>query len=1078
MLLISLLLPTMVWAGVVDESEARQRAEAFVRQRSGGKTNVLRTAVKGRKVKGRGATSASDYYIFNVSEGGGFVIVSGDDRTEVILGYADSGNIDETAMPEGLKVLLDDYSEQMARLEDSAAAAQDGRRQARARTAIAPLIQTRWNQAAPYNNNCPEVSYTVDENVIKEMTVTGCVATSMAQVMYYHKWPEGACTAIPGYTTGKLGLTLDGLPATTFNWNAMKTTYSSSATGDAAVAVAQLMQYCGWSVQMNYNRASVGGSSAFNASIPYALKSYFGYDSGARSAKRSSYTYGEWVDLIYGELAEKRPVVLGGQSAGGGHSFVCDGYEGEDYFHINWGWGGGGDGFFRLAVLQPYEQGAGGSSTMDGFNFGQEAIVGIQKPTAGTKAYCLSLEDFYLKDYPSSHSQTFTRDSAEDPFTGINLIFSVCSFQSGSNSFDIAAQLVDESGEVKHTMEEAKNQSMVFNKNLIGAFTNMSIPSSVGAGTYYIKVMSRPAGGSDWMECFDGEQFMMTAVISDTELTLNDPRPKPVTPASVAFTVKGNKTVGYEQEVVASITGGSGDYRGDVVLRVDGKAVMGKEVEIPAGETVEAHFTYIPTTAGDNVLTLYTSKSGNDQITGSTIVTISESDATNTQELSFAPTINNLNGGKLYGNAIRATVRVTNPDTEHSYVGHVNCSMRIYNNATDIVEEFADAQVISKSVVIGKNASIDVTFDYDLIDPSKFYRLRFSYLQGKETADGPIVSSANGNAIAVGEGVALHSSDGSVTIHEKGATLNCGTSACVDLRGISSFDGVAITPSSNPNCIYLLATGVEAPAALSSCNLVCGTSAEALTAASLSLQDGYDFYTPVGFTATNVSYTRTFSLAANGTSGWNTQMLPFDVSSVSCEVIGTVDWFHSGSDTGKNFWVRTFTSDGPGTVVFDYADAMEANTPYIIAVPDDRWGSAWLMTDRVVTFSGTNAVIEKTRESSIGGNNFSFCGNTVASSQKDVYLLNAEGSSFVLASESTAVPAFRGWFNAIEISALTMPALSIGSPETTGIGPTPSPLPLGRGEAGAWFDLSGRKMNSTPTKPGCYIINGKKIVIR
>jgi len=1081
--LLSLLLPLTSWAGAINESEARERAEAFLKQRRGGAPRALRTAVKSRRAKDRLATSSCDYYIFNVNDDGGFVIVSGDDRTVGILGYADCGHIHESSIPDGLQALLDDYSKQMEGIPNQEFSTPGGRRLAPARKAIAPLIKTRWGQTAPYNNNCPVYS--------EEKLVTGCVATSMAQIMYYHKWPTAACSAIPGYTTKTLNLTLRELSPITFNWDAMKTVYSSSETGDAANAVAALMQYCGQSLQMNYNLRASGGSSAYNPTIAYALKTYFGYDGGARHANRKCYTYAEWVELIYGELAAQRPVVLGGQSAGGGHSFVCDGYEGDDYFHINWGWNGGSDGFFRLAVLQPYERGVGGGSTMDGFSYDQDAVIGIQKPTEGTKNYCLSLEDFYINGHATSNSVTFSRASAGDAFTGICLNFILCSYLGGTNDYDVAVHLVDESDNVVYTMKEVSNQSLIFNTNYTGPYSDLEIPSTVGNGTYYIKMRSRVHGGSEWMECFNGERYMMTAVISGNELTINVPLPQPTIPASVSITVEGNKTVGYEQEVIASITGGSNDFQGNVVLRVNGTAVMGKEVEIPARKTVDAHFSYIPKVKGDNVLTLcaYIIKEWC-PISSSTTVNILDSDATNTQELTIAPTISNLSEGegKLYGNAVRAAVRVTNPSTTNSYVGHVNCSLRIYDSASAEVGSYADAQVITKNIVISKSASaedlsyVDITFDYDHLDPSKFYRLRFSYLRDNSTESGPIVSivdgivsTADGNAIGMGEGYALYSKDGSIIINKKASTINAGSSACVDLRGISMFDGVTITPSSNPNCIYLLATGAESPSALSGCNVVRGTSVANLTADSLTLQDGYDFYTPLPFTASAISYTRTFTLAANGTSGWNTILLPFDVSSINCAEIGTVDWFHSGSDTGKNFWVRNFTADGPGTVIFDYADAMTANTPYIIAVPDNRWGSDWQMTGRAVTFSGTSAVIEPTAECSLGGNNFKFSGSTVGSSLKDVYLLNAEGSSFALVKTSTDVPAFRAWFSPVELSALTRPSLAIGSPETTGISVTTH---VSEKSEGPWFDLSGRKLNSVPTKPGFYIINGKKIIIR
>ena len=1090
--LMSLLLPLTMWAQSIDESEARQRAQAFLSQRSGGKTKALRTAHRGRRTKGRQATAACDYYIFNAEAGGGFVIVSGDDRTIPIFGYSDSGSFQEGSMPEGLKVLLEDYSAQIAGLEDSDIQTQDGRRRAPARKAIAPLIETKWDQGVPYNNSCPVIEGT--------KCPTGCVATSVAQVMYYHynyfKREYGyekdyKCTQIiPGYTTTTAQLVLPELEATTFNWNAMAKTYSSTDTGEAVDAVAQLMQYCGQALQMNYK---ANGSSAYIIAVPDALKTYFSFNQGTHHANRKCYTYAEWVELIYSELAAERPVVMGGQSSVDGHAFVCDGYESDDYFHINWGWSGGGDGFFRLAVLQPYEKGRGGSSTLDGFNFGQEAVIGLQPDDNETNGYCLSLEDFYLNDFPTSSSHTFTRASEDDPFT-VDLNYTLCSYKYGTNIYDIAFMLLENpnSSENPTPNKDIQYESMTFNTNLYGpiSFTIFNVPD----GTYYIKVMSRPRqpNGQEvsWMECFNGKQYMMTAVVDGKELTINVPLPKPTKPASASITVEGNKTVGYEQDVNAAITGRSDDYRGSLFLYVDDALMMGKQVEIPAGKTVDVRFSYIPTTDGDNVIKITTAKSTDaDYVIGTETVTILASDASNTQELTIEPTITNLADGKLYGNAVRTTVRVTNPSTTNSYVGQVYCSLRMYNNATDAADAFDQnySNVIRQSIVIPKSESaenlsyVDIHFDFDALDPNKFYRLRFSYLKGDEqynTASGPIVPGAEEKALEMGEGYVLYATDGSMSLYPLLRTLDAGSSPCVDLRGIKRFDGVTVTPSTNPNCIYLLATGVEAPDALSSCNVVRGTSVNHLTTETLTLQDGYDFFTPVPFTATAVSYTRTFTLAADRDSGWNTILLPFDVSSVNCEVIGTVDWFHYYSDTGKNFWVRAFTEDGPNYVVFDYAKEMAANTPYIIAVPDDRWGSAWQMTGRAVTFRGTNARIEPTNESSSGASNYKFSGCTYAKSVKDVYLLNNNGSSFVFTDTQTNVPAFRAWFAPMELSSLTSPALSIGRPTTTGIGLIPGSFPIREECEGAWSDFSGRKLHGAPTKPGLYINNGKTIVIR
>ena len=204
----------------------------------------------------------------------------------------------------------------------------------------------------------------------------------MAQVMNYHKWPQAATAEIPAYTSSPYGLNLPALPATTFDWANMKDSYSGSYTDAEAEAIATLMQYCGWSVEMEYGPAS--GTSIIE--VVEALKTYFDYDATTQIAVRSCYTADQWADLIYHELAHGRPVFYMGQSSSSGHAFVCDGYKNEsemDFFHINWGWGGVSDDYFVLSALDPDHQGIGGSSSTDGFSYDQVAAIGIQRAGGG-----------------------------------------------------------------------------------------------------------------------------------------------------------------------------------------------------------------------------------------------------------------------------------------------------------------------------------------------------------------------------------------------------------------------------------------------------------------------------------------------------------------------------------------------------------------------------------------------------------------------------------------------------------------------------------------------------------------------
>ena len=361
------------WAGEVTPEQAREIAQKFVK--SHGSRRAAPEMEQPVKVSG--------LYIFNINNNGGYVIVSNDDQTTPILGFSDSGSIDPDNMPSNMRAWLQGYADEIAWLQKNGitttpATDKARRRSGTQKTNIPILIETRWDQGNPYNRGCPQLSN-------GDYCATGCVATAMAQAMYYTEIKAGNSSTttieqIPGYTTKTYHFSLPAIDAgKTINWGQMKLNYSNGYTSDEATAVAYLMRYCGRSVEMDYGPES----SSNTVKVANALKTYFGYHTGTtKYVARSCYTYDNWKELIYHELSELRPVVYGGQSSGGGHEFVCDGYKYEnekDYFHINWGWGGTSDGYFELQSLNPYEQGIGGSSSSDGFHYGQDAVIGIQK---------------------------------------------------------------------------------------------------------------------------------------------------------------------------------------------------------------------------------------------------------------------------------------------------------------------------------------------------------------------------------------------------------------------------------------------------------------------------------------------------------------------------------------------------------------------------------------------------------------------------------------------------------------------------------------------------------------------------
>ncbi len=303
------------------------------------------------------------------------MIAAGDDCVPTILGYADRGTFVGDSLPVNVKAWLDGYSDAIGRLQ---ASGQQAPRRAPTHAAIPVLLTCQWDQDYPYNMYCPQFFDT------GETCVTGCVATAMAQIMYYHRVRSvrSVQADIPGYTCatdwenyGKM--TVQGIPKNSpIDWNDMTDTYNSRSTDAAKRAVANLMKYCGVSVEMDYGRSSTGGSGAVSQYVVTALKKYFGYDAGASYVYRSNYSDDAWDELIYNELANGRPVHYSGRGTSGGHAFVCDGYDGDGYYHFNWGWGGYCDGNFLLSDLTP--PGFGIGSNGGGFNDKQGAIIGAK----------------------------------------------------------------------------------------------------------------------------------------------------------------------------------------------------------------------------------------------------------------------------------------------------------------------------------------------------------------------------------------------------------------------------------------------------------------------------------------------------------------------------------------------------------------------------------------------------------------------------------------------------------------------------------------------------------------------------
>ena len=377
-----------LFANTVTEATAKKVGLNFFASKVSS-TNLI--AVKDMKLayKQTNASAVTSFYVFNATGAKGFVIVAADDNCSPILGYSDESNFDPANIPVQLKEMLQGYTNQINYVIANNKAASLNIKNtwqqliappvnplAKAPGASVlrtPLIQTLWDQYPYYNNLCP------NDNGIAERTVTGCVATAMAQVMKFWNYPLhgiGSNSYTPS-TNSYLGIQSANFATTTYDWANMPLSLSATSTTAQQTAIATLMYHSGVSVNMDYGVASNGGSAAYaisyNGGVAYsaetALKNNFGYNSGLKGIIRSNYTDATWISLIEKEIDSARPVIYSGTGGQGGHCFIADAYDANDLFHFNWGWSGWDNGFFAISALNP------GTDT---FNLGQTAIIGVK----------------------------------------------------------------------------------------------------------------------------------------------------------------------------------------------------------------------------------------------------------------------------------------------------------------------------------------------------------------------------------------------------------------------------------------------------------------------------------------------------------------------------------------------------------------------------------------------------------------------------------------------------------------------------------------------------------------------------
>ncbi len=461
-------------------------------------------------------TNNAPYYAFNLEQG--YVIVSGDDEMTELVGYAENGFFDAENVPPQMQLWLDGYAEYVAAVQSGKAKARKILLSDSPSVVVEPLVTTKWNQDAPFNNFAPE--YT-DDNNNTQRCATGCAATAMAQIMKFHNWPEQG-VGYYSYEHQSFGTISSNFSEHVYDWTNMIDRYNNGEYSNVqADAVALLMKDCGVSLNMNYG--PVSGASIY--SYTPAFKNYFRYSS--RTVNRSGCETAEFTKIITDELQEGRPIIYCGTGEDGGHAFVVDGYDTNYFLHVNWGWGGYSDGYFDMNYMDPTGLGIGGGSGAFKWNQG---IVLARPLKDGVEPYefiqqlCFVLFNdvqggiFCEQEMPANKGDVVTillRNTAnlsgESFFGSLNV-----------GVFDDSGALVTMGNEER--IENNNGDLLEFQS---GSLYSVDLPmtlntAGIADGNYIVRAMSK-ANGDVWRKFASTDCLNMT--VADGKVYLSAPTP-------------------------------------------------------------------------------------------------------------------------------------------------------------------------------------------------------------------------------------------------------------------------------------------------------------------------------------------------------------------------------------------------------------------------------------------------------------------------------------------------------------------------------------------------------------------------
>ena len=958
-----------------------------------GKQSALYTAqsymmAKGKQVKAMPVStrarananqSANDwddaFYVFNADNNGGYVIVSGDDRVEPILGYVEQGSFDPENIPVNMRTMLQMYADEIHYIVRNDIQPGDPRIKMRNKVAgtrhsVGELLTTRWNQGKPYNITCPQY-YKEEESslTLSSYPATGCTATAMAQVINFYKYPEKTTKTIPSFSNtywskdGNMSQTMTrpSIPrGTVIDWENMRDTYSwddGHVSNAQDTAVANLMRLCGFAVKMGYGPSS-GANFDQNAFIEY-----FGFDSRAYRAYRSDCSIDEWFNLLYRDISAGFPVCYAGFSSGGGHAFVIDGFDGENLFHVNWGWGGGSNGWFLISILNPGDNsGIGASSSSDGYSMGCYALFNLRIPNSPKEDLSLAVSDVSITG--NVIKATFKNKTLE------------------SNSFNVGIVMLNDEGECE--LVGAKSTASLAGGKQITK--NFSMSGKLPEGTYRLSPASKLAKGDIWYPCYDFEKQYIEAVVDSTGTMLSFhefvPNVESISIDTIVF--PGTLVQNESQEVKVTFRNNGKEYFREIHMfasqtddepKSENYTKSRSMVAVRSGETVDVSYFFKPEATGTYKLWFCTSSNGSGLV-GETTMDIFETAQIPTANLTVSSySITNIaSGSTFYGPTLVGKANIKNNKTNEDFHGKIR--LQVWNQPNGSGSAWSgSSKTFEVDIMAGKIATVEFEFN-DMKENNKYY-ISASHVDHTGTFGNSGVWDLGG--WTCGMGIAIWKADGSPTGKAFNSTITSQSTWCGVLADCSRKINRMSKNSRNPNTIFVFTQKMELPIGLETANLVHGNHAD-----HINLYNDYAYYLPATFNADSASFTYTFPETEDGTK-WHSFTMPFEAESITLDSIPV-----ALDDTLNHFWIYEFSAEKlNGDIIFKPATKLHSGVPYIIAADKKMAGRSLVFSGMNVPFfkSGSNPMV-------VTSKNYKFHGNTYSPKLKNCYVMNDDGTAF------------------------------------------------------------------------------------